>query len=68
MKAKKFNDPLLKFNEIGLVKTNKKKIRSIIIKLMITSNKEKNVKSDQKKQERYNIKWEKKKKDDIKLI
>ena len=25
VKAKKFNDPLLKFNEIGLVKTNKKK-------------------------------------------
>ena len=36
------------------------KIRSIIIKLMITSSKEKNVKSDQKKQERYNIKWKKK--------
>ena len=35
---------------------------------MITNNKEKNVKSDQKKQERYNIKWKKKKKDDIKLI
>ena len=35
---------------------------------MITSSKEKNVKSDQKKQERYNIKWKKKKKMTLNLF